>query len=171
MNKEYTDNDIVQLLKKVSTELAPRESSFVLLLQKLKIQKVAPHVSVSPSPYNKGQKSRLLKKKVQLSPYGSILKIASACMAVFVVYIGISNVYTEKKAGDVLSSNTVSENISTNPVENIAVSDTTQTEKAVALLQKNTTQSDVVELSTALESELLAEIEANTDLFAISNSI
>lgn len=170
MNKEYTDNDIVTLLKRVSTELEPSESSFAVLLQKLETQEIA-----SPTPLRERPQKIIHKNirphKSHMSPYGSMLKVASACMAVFVVYIGISNVSTDTKVKEIVSLNTGSENISLSPSQSIANGEASQAVQKIALQQKNNTPSDVVELGSALENELLAEVEANTDLFAISDSL
>jgi hypothetical protein len=166
-NKEYTDNDIEHMLKRVSSELSPNESAFSLLLKKLQTQSssVSP-IRVIPKKVVSSQVVR-----VKRSPYIPLLTLASSCMAIFVVYIGISsgpqNTVTQKT-----EVATVSETANTlATAENTVAPSVTQTEVSTFSMQRSAVADEVSELSSVLENELLAEAEADIHLFAISDSI
>ncbi len=167
MNKEYSDNDILDLLSKTSTQLSPRDASFATLISSLK---TGPSKNIIQKPVPKTKTSTPI---FVLSPYSSFIKVASACMAVFVIYIGISQVTTK-------STTSVSIEKNANQADtNIAINTTQKTEdiKTVTtntlLAQKSTgvAADEVDQLTSALQNELTAEAAAGTALLAISDNI
>lgn len=174
MNKQYTDNDILSLLAKTSSEIAPSEASFSNLLKTLPIKSPVDTPTAVPTRSTKSAYS------VFFSPY---LRYASA-MAVFVfVLVGITrhNINNTSNGGAASTSNSVvggevafdtaaGEPVTTNIGAANPAADP-QMRSSAKIAQSIAATPETNELQNALANGLGAELTAHNDLLALSNGI
>jgi hypothetical protein len=162
MNKQYTDNDILDILAKTSAELAPHEQSFAVTMKRVLAASNTASDSASTKLHSKKIVGRIH------SPYTVLMRVSGAFAAICLLYVGVTGLRTPvsvPKTGSVaIESSTVQNILNTDSASTKA----TPTESKLAVAAKSVISEDVTALTSALENELTAEVGADAALFAIS---
>jgi hypothetical protein len=167
MYKELHDNDIVDLLAKTSTELAPSEASLSKLLSVLH---TTPLRATPSKRAPRIQTMRSARAVPSSSPYMRFIGAFGGVVAICFLYFGVTgtSVLPIPAANVPQGTQGSVEFASTAPLQ--ATTQTTTSAPATIAAKKAST-SEVTELGTLLETELAAEVTADTSLLALSDTI
>jgi hypothetical protein len=170
MYKELQDNDIVDLLAKTSSELAPSEASLSKLLSNLEQGATQSRGVAKTTPIQTARSTRTIPRN---SPYMRFVSAFGGVVAICFIYFGVTgNTIPSTTPGTVTQNEAIS--TSAELASNVSIQATAKNMGArstQAMVAKKAASSEVTELSALLETELAAEVSADTSLLALSDTL
>jgi hypothetical protein len=166
MNKNYTEKDILKMLKEASQNIVPSNESFDVLLSRLDTSIVKPNIYTKPIA----------------SPL-SIFKLAGAFTAFVLVVLGVRNISTPLEnsniSNDTMTSilNTENSDIAVGTVSNndsggVVAKNTGIKQDMTKSLARNTAPTpETSAIESAIMSSLAVDSTADSELLALSSDI